>query len=356
MRVLIVAPSFGAYGGMEAFVLSLTEALTRDPRLEVRACFKQVKALAPDRALVAAAAGLPVAFVRKASRELWSAVAWAQVVHAQNASPDVAIMAAAARKPVALSLHNVLQPRPLLRRLSWQMSARLASVRWYNSRFVWNTWEPHGHRAGSARVLPSSPSLQSSIPIGKRRGFAFLGRLVPGKGVDILLEAYHRAGLDQVECPLLIAGEGPMRATLERQAGKLGLSGVHFHGFVAGNDKARLIASARWLVVPSHWGEPFGLVAHEARSLAVPCIATRDGGLPEAAGPDALFCEPRDVDGLAAALRSAAAMGDRDYRTRCDCTHRTLEAESTPMSFYAESYVNLHANAAGPRRGWAPTP
>lgn len=350
MRVLIVAPSFGAYGGMEAFVLSLTESLAHDLQLEIRACFKQVQALTPDRALVAAAAGLPVEFVRKASRELWSAIAWADVVHAQNASPDVALMAAALRKPVALSVHNVLPARPRLRRLSWQMSARLAAVRWYNSRFVWGTWEPHGHREGSACVFPSSASLQASVPLSERRGFVFLGRLVPGKGVDVLLDAYHRAGVDQAAWPLSIAGEGPMRAALEGQAGKLGLTGVRFHGFVTGDDKAGLIASARWLVVPSHWQEPFGMVAHEARSLGVPCIATRDGGLPEAAGAHALICEPRDVDGLAAALRSAVAMGDREYQTRCERTQRDLNAETTPMSFYAEAYLNLHCNAAGDGR------
>ncbi len=346
MRVLIVAPSFGAYGGMEAFVLSLTESLTRDPRLEIRACFKQVQTFTPDRAMVTAAAGLPVEFVRKASRELWSAIAWADVVHAQNASPDVALMAAAMRKPVALSLHNVLPARPRLRRRSWQMSARLAAVRWYNSRFVWDTWEPHDHQEGSACVFPSSSNLQASVPVGERRGFVFLGRLVPGKGVDVLLNAYHRAGLDPSAWPLSIAGEGPMRAELETQAAKLGLTGVRFHGFVTGSDKARLIASASWLVAPSHWQEPFGLVAHEARSLAVPCIATRDGGLPEAAGIHAVLCEPRDVDGLAAALRSAVAMGDREYQTRCERTQRDLNAETTPMSFYAEAYLNLHRKTA----------
>ncbi len=342
-----MAPTFGAYGGMEAFVLTLADELVRDPRLEIRVCFKMVAGFNAEPALVDATQGQPVGFCSKASKALWSAIAWADVVHAQNASPDVALMAAAMRKPVALSLHNVLPARPRLRRLSWQMSARLAAVRWYNSRFVWDTWEPHDHQEGSTCVFPSSSSLQASVPVGERRGFVFLGRLVPGKGVDVLLDAYHRAGLDPSAWPLSIAGDGPMRSELETQAAKLGLTGVRFHGFVTGDDKARLIASASWLVVPSHGQEPFGLVAHEARSLTVPCIVTRDGGLPEAAGLQALICEPRDVNGLAAALRSAVAMGDREYQRRCEDTKRDLSTETTPMSFYAEAYLNLHCKTAG---------
>lgn len=348
-RVLLATPTFGAYGGMEAFVLTLADTLGRDPRLDLRVCFKTVTGFHPEPALADATQGQSVEFCSKASKALWSAIAWADVVHAQNASPDVALMAAALRKPVAVSLHNVLPAHPRLRRLSWQMSARLAAIRWYNSRFVWDTWETHGHREGSACVFPSSSSLHASVPLSERRGFVFVGRLVAGKGVDVLLDAYNRAGLDQEAWPLSIAGEGPLRTDLEAHAARLGLRGVRFHGFVSGDDKARLIASASWAVIPSHWQEPFGMVAHEARSLSVPCIATRDGGLPEAAGAHAIMCEPRDVEGLAAALRSAAVMEDREYQTRCERTRRDLKTETTPISFYAEAYLNLHCKATGAR-------
>src|SRR5207248_2750307 len=163
VRVLIVAPSLGSYGGMEAFVLWLVEALARDRRIDARACFKRMRGFKLEGALTAAAKDLPVEFVRKASREIWSAISWADVVHAQHASPDVAFIAAAQRKPIALSIHNVLPAQPWLRRLSWKVSTVLAAARWYNSRFVWDSWEPHGYRYRSACVFPSSPSLNASI-------------------------------------------------------------------------------------------------------------------------------------------------------------------------------------------------
>lgn len=60
---------------------------------------------------------------------------------------------------------------------------------------------------------------------------------------------------------------------------------------------------SRVLAAPSAWNEPFGLVALEAAACDAIVVASRDGGLPEAAGPDALIVEPGDVEALAAAIK-----------------------------------------------------
>jgi glycosyltransferase involved in cell wall biosynthesis len=341
VRVLLVSPCFGAYGGVEAFVFAVADAVGRDPRFEVRVCFKRVADFLLQPALEQYCHAAPVEFCDRASRELWSAIGWADVVHAQNASPDVSMISALLRKPLALTIHDFLPPAPWLRRLSWQASARAASARWYNSRSVWSTWEPHGDLAASARVPTVSRFEPASSEASARRGFLFVGRLVDSKGVEVLLDAYQRASLDPAAWPLTIVGDGPLRHALEAHAARAGLAGVRFLGFVDDGMKARLLASAKWLVAPSHAHEGLGLVVLEARHAGVPCIITRHGGLPEAGGRDALICEPRDVDGLARLLETTAMMSESEYRERSLRTQAELATELVPMSFYGDAYLAL---------------
>jgi glycosyltransferase involved in cell wall biosynthesis len=343
VRVLLVSPCFGAYGGVEAFVFAVADAVRRDPRFDVRICFKRVADFSLQPALEAycQAAG-QVQFCDRASLQLWSAIAWADVVHAQNASPDVALMTAMQRKPLALTIHDFLPQTPWARRVSWQASARAASARWYNSRSVWDTWEPHGARPRSARVPTVSRFERVPSAPGPRQGFLFVGRLVDSKGADVLLDAYQQAALDPALWPLTIVGDGPMRATLEQRANAARLKGVRFAGFVDDGTKAQLLASAKWLVAPSHAHEGLGLVVLEARHTGVPCIITRHGGLPEAGGRDAIVCDPGDVSSLAAALRTAASMPDDEYQSRSRRTREDLDSELVPLTFYPEAYLHLH--------------
>ena len=351
VRVLLLSPCFGAYGGVEAFVFAVADAVRDDPRFDVRICFKRTANFSLQPALEAycQAAG-QVQFCDRASRELWSAIAWADVVHAQNASPDVALMTAIQRKPLAMTIHDFLPHTPWARRVSWQASARAASARWYNSRSVWDTWEPRGPRPASERVPTVSRFELAAAAPRPRRGFLFVGRLVDSKGADVLLDAYHQASLDQALWPLTVVGDGPMRAALEQRAKGAGLKGVRFTGFVDDATKAQLLASAKWLVAPSHAHEGLGLVVLEARHAGVPCIITRHGGLPEAGGRDAIVCEPRDVAGLAAALRTAASMPADEYRRRSHRTQQDLGSELVPLTFYPEAYLRLH-HPAEPHHG-----
>jgi glycosyltransferase involved in cell wall biosynthesis len=221
------------------------------------------------------------------------------------------------------------------------MSASLASVRWYNSHFVWKTWEPDQPDPASFCVPPTSRLAPADVAPDARRGFVFLGRFVPGKGADVLLEAYKQAKLNPGVWPLTFIGDGPLgRALKDRSVGER-IDGVRFAGFIDGEMKARTLGGAKWLVAPSHWQEPFGLVAREARSLGVPCIVTRDGGLPEAAGRDALVCEPGDVDGLTTLLRRAASMPWEEYVRRAGRTKEDLRHQQVPLSFYLDTYLTL---------------
>lgn len=345
LKALIVSPCQGGYGGIEAFVLAVAEAVRRDPGIEVQICLKRTKGakLQPD--LKSMLKGEKVILCDRADRDLLEAIRWADVVHLQNASPDVIFLAKFYRKPLALTIHNYMPRRLDAHRILWKFGARLADERWYNSQFVWDTWEP-GRKSPKSRKVPTVSKLPEGwTPPGQRRGFAFIGRWIANKGVDTLLDAYALAQIDRARWPLVLMGDGPLRSLIEYAIQKRGVEGIEVLGFVDETTKTERIKNARWMVVPPNTKEDFGLTAIEARHLGVPCLITRDGGLPEAGGAQALICEPNDPKALARLLEQASQMSESEYAERSRRTREELEVELVPIEFYAQSYRRL-ANRA----------
>ena len=129
----------------------------------------------------------------------------------------------------------------------------------------------------------------------------FLGRLIIDKGCDLLLAALP-AGMT-----LLVAGEGPERDRLERMPTR---GTVRFLGTQRGVDKARLLAAADLLVVPSRRdGAP--TVVGEAHAAGLPVLATPVGGLPALVGRGGWIVE---AAGLGAALVRLVAQPHRLHR------------------------------------------
>lgn len=104
----------------------------------------------------------------------------------------------------------------------------------------------------------------------------YLGRLVPHKKVDVLIDAFSRArkepGFPASE--LLIVGDGLERAWLENAARGVP---VRFAGWLSGEEKIGALHSLDCLVLPSSY-EPWGLVVNEALSSGVPVIVSEAVG------------------------------------------------------------------------------
>ena len=339
-KLLLVSPGQGTYGGIEAFVLAVADAVQQEPDFAVRICFKKVSGFGLHPDFASMLKGQPVTFVERAGKELADAVRWADIVHLQNASPDVIFLAKLFGKRIVLTIHNYM-PRQLTgHRLLWRISARFADARWYNSNFVWKTWEGGHPRRASRKVTTTSRLPEGSVPPSQRRGFLFIGRWIANKGIETLVEAYARADLDRTTWPLVLIGDGPLRPAVEELVRRHRLD-VRMPGFVDDAIKAEYLRKARWLVAPPHTNEDLGLTPLEARNLGVPCIVTRDGGLPEAGGEQALICEPRDSEGLARLLEQAAQMSTEEYESRAQATRRELADEMVPLQFYADSYRRI---------------
>jgi glycosyltransferase involved in cell wall biosynthesis len=100
--------------------------------------------------------------------------------------------------------------------------------------------------------------------------YLVLSELVSHKQIDVAVEAFNRLRL-----PLVIAGGGPDRRRLRQLAGPT----VRFAGRVTDDEAARLLATARALVVTT--GEEFGIAAVEAQAAGRPVLARAAGGLLE---------------------------------------------------------------------------
>jgi glycosyltransferase involved in cell wall biosynthesis len=125
------------------------------------------------------------------------------------------------------------------------------------------------------------------------------GRLAPQKDFGTLLRAAAQWQRRDPVPLLVIAGDGPLAATLRRQAAADGVA-ARFLGHR--RDVPALLAAADVVAVPSQWeGQP--LIVQEALRAGRPLVASRAGGIPELTGEDgAVLVPPGDPAALAAAV------------------------------------------------------
>jgi glycosyltransferase involved in cell wall biosynthesis len=207
---------------------------------------------------------------------------------------------------------------------------KYASVRHFvaPSRFLRDNCVTYGWDAGKIVHIPNFIDLSGvPEPAGPGRYLLFLGRLSKEKGVKTLIEAY---GLVRTEVPLRIAGDGPEREALARQAREAGL-GVEFVGYLSGERLRETLAGARGVVMPSEWYENAPLSLLEAFAAGKPVIGARIGGIPEMIedGVNGFLFEPGNVAALAEVLRRFMALSDKDVAALGRAARAKVEREYT---------------------------
>jgi glycosyltransferase involved in cell wall biosynthesis len=144
----------------------------------------------------------------------------------------------------------------------------------------------------------------------------FVGRLVPEKGLDTLIDALPMIFGGGVNVKLVVVGEGPQKEAYQRMASDRGLGEkVMFAGYVDDWTLRALYRVADVTVVPSKF-EPFGIVALEAMAARCPLVTTSTGGLNEIVddGGTGLKVPTNDPPALAGAiLRMLRDVGFKNY-------------------------------------------
>ncbi len=329
--------------GAERHLLSLLPALARHGVAATLLVIEERGGAAQDFCDAARRLGIPVESVatrhhidptlagRIAARLRTSG---ADLVHTHLVHADLYGLAAARRAGIAAAVSSRHDNNPFRRRflIRWlngramRKARRVIAISHAVASFVRNV-----ERTAAAAIVPihygiEVPACDDAARTRARRALdcptgvpviGFAGRLVHQKGVDVLLEGFSRLLPLRADARLVIAGDGPLRARLERLAGALGIAGrVTFAGWQA--DATAVMPAFDVMVVPSRW-EGLGLVALEGLACARPLIASRVDALPELVthAETGLLVPPGDPSALADALRDlidnparAARMGE----------------------------------------------
>lgn len=108
--------------------------------------------------------------------------------------------------------------------------------------------------------------------------FVSIGSLIPRKGFDLLIQAFHRHKDKLSAWKLVIVGEGRERKYLQGLIDRLGLSShILLVGRKSKTEMVEILKSSQVFVLASR-GETFGVVYIEAMMLGLPVIATACGG------------------------------------------------------------------------------
>jgi glycosyltransferase involved in cell wall biosynthesis len=239
----------------------------------------------------------------------------ADVVHAHGLRAASASVATRSGRPVVVTWHNALLtrgPRRWAQRTLARYAARRADVTLAAS----DDLADEARRAGARDVrttfvtAPSLPpptrdraAVRTELGVVGRALVVAVGRLQAQKRLDVLVEA-AAAWTARSDAPVVvIAGEGPDRAALQRRIER---SGAPVCLLGARSDVPDLLAAADVVVLPSAW-EARSLVAQEALRAGVPLVATPVGGLPQLLGRAAAFVPVGDPAALRAAVERILA-------------------------------------------------
>ena len=347
----MLAPCLGKFGGIETFCLTLIEDLIHKGA-SVRLLRKKVAGFLDDGSIQKNEAEIRSSWIEDENKRFISqfvsprdsaiknAILECDLIHLHNPMVQGVWHARKANKPCVMTIYNWRRKGIHPRLLAWRWAVSQADRRWYISEFVWDSWEKK-RRKRSARLPVVSRMPQGETAPEKRKGFLFIGRWIPNKGIRILLEAYSKLKANPQEWPLTMLGDGPLRGEVLHVIENLGIQGVHLPGFVSESERHRYTREAKWMITPPHTQEDLGLTPLEARSVGVPCIASTDGGVKETAGPHALFCKPGDVNSLTECMKKAMQMEKSQYLELSGLAKVDLKKYVRTLDEYAEEYLNL---------------
>ena len=384
MKLLLYSHFFApSVGGVETLVLSLARGLATlraangEPEFHITLVTQTESGELQD-------AALPFPVVRRPRlAQLHRLIRASDVVHVAGPALAPVVLGLLARKPVIVEHHGfqticpngqlLIEPAGapcpghfMARRhaecwrcnsgLGWTASRKLwllTFARRFLGRRVTANITPTFWLAGQLQLpravtIPHGLDTMTQIfpapPIAHPPVIAFQGRLVTTKGVRILLEAARILREQGRSFQLVVIGDGPERANLERIAQEGQFAGhVRFTGRLTGADLDSALRASSAVVVPSLGGEVFGLVVAENMARGVPVIASDLGAFVEVLGDGGLTFRSGDAGALASEL--AKILEDPVLAARLAARARERAAEFCDLQRMLEAHARLYREA-----------
>jgi glycosyltransferase involved in cell wall biosynthesis len=175
---------------------------------------------------------------------------------------------------------------------------------------------------------------------------AYVGRLVPDKGVDVLLRAASDVKRAGSRFRLKIIGDGPERTRLEHLGEELQLKDcVMFIGYCEGSSLQKAMADVSVTVMPSLWEEACPMTAIEQMMCGRLVIAAEIGGLSEVVGRTGLKFPPGDAGALAECIKRA--VNDRPLVATLGDAARKRALDMFREHQMVEKHIALYTQLAG---------
>lgn len=212
------------------------------------------------------------------------------VVDVQNGIPFASTVAR--RTPTVVLVHHVHREQwpvvfpPHMARVGWWIESRVAPRIYRKSQYIAVSHRTRDELVGlgvdADRITVvhngTEPAPSSTVAPAVEPRIVVLGRLVPHKQVEHVIDAVPQLRVRWPRVGVDIVGDGWWRDELVSRADEIGVSSsVTFHGHVAEAEKDRLLRRAWVLALPSI-KEGWGLVIMEAAARGVPSVAYADAG------------------------------------------------------------------------------
>jgi glycosyltransferase involved in cell wall biosynthesis len=294
---------------------------------------------------------------------IWQTARDLTVIHEPNPVALVSDWITRQRGPLVVWFHSeVLRPRwkyrlmyrPFLRRVlkraarivvsSPNLAAHAAELQPFRDKCVPIPFGIDRSRLDATPAIMRRVSeLRASVP-GPR--LLFIGRLVPYKGVDVLLRA-----MASVDATAWLIGDGPQRQRLEADAGRLQVTDrVQFLGPLSDAEVVAHLHACDVFVLPSvTHAETFGMVQLEAMTCGKPVVSTNvASGVPWVNRHDetGIVVEPGDAEALADALNRV--LQDATLRERMGKAGQSRVLRDFTLEAMASSTAALYREVVSP--------
>jgi glycosyltransferase involved in cell wall biosynthesis len=197
------------------------------------------------------------------------------------------------------------------------------------------------------RVIPNGVDVNRFSPDNKnekgdnRPTILYMGRLVPKKGVPVLIRAMKNIVKKYPDALLIVGGKGKMKTFLSSYANTLGLKeNVRFLGYVPDSMLPSLYSSSDVFVLPSTTSESFGITLLEAMASGTPVIGSSVGGIPEVIGDCGFIVEPGNPKKVSDAV--ITLLDDENLREKLGRKGRKRVEEKYSWDIIGKNIINVY--------------